>query len=472
MQKIYSGRRSPATSARSASSCRRADESIKVAFGVENPPRQSDERDRRSALPQDLLSGAGGATIGLRARPTCTTSSPKLRVPLVQDKTFAEQLSLDTRVSLLRLRSGITTDTYKFGVDWAPVEDVRFRGSYQRAVRAPNIVELFTAQGFNLFDLPGDPCGADQSSAAADAVSRAARCLAAGVPDDQFAGRVWTARLASTTSCRAATRRCKPETSDTYTYGVIFSRGSLPHLAMSIDYFDIKIDDTISTFGADNTLDACYGSDDRRRPADAILPQPGNGSLWHGNGNVVDLNTNIGALETKGVDLSLSYTGLDVGGWGELSFNLVGTYLDEMITCPGAEGFPTFDCTGKFSGTACSLTTAVNPELRITSAWAGRRRGTSTCRSPARYFSAVIAGRRAAQHRPSSAARELLRPRSAAGPMTEKASVRLGINNVLDKDPPITRPWVLRVTATRSRRSTTPWAAASSWADHEAVRRQ
>ena len=51
------------------------------------------------------------------------------------------------------------TDTYKFGLEWAPIADVRLRGSYQKAVRAANIVELFTAQGFNLFDAPGDPCG-------------------------------------------------------------------------------------------------------------------------------------------------------------------------------------------------------------------------------------------------------------------------------------------------------------------------
>ena len=58
---------------------------------------------------------------------------------------------------------------------------------------------------------------------------------------------------------------------------------------------------------------------------DLIARNPGNGSLWQGSGNVIDLNTNIGSLSTKGVDLSLSYTGVELGGLGELSFNLVGT---------------------------------------------------------------------------------------------------------------------------------------------------
>ena len=141
----------------------------------------------------------------------------------------------------------ITTDTYKVGLDWAPMQDVRFRASYQRAVRAPNVVELFTSQGFNLFDLPGDPCGADLAGTAR-------RCVGRGVPRDGRARcaacalRVSTARLVSTTSCRVRQRRIclVPETSDTYTYGVILQPRFLPKLAMSIDYFDIEIEDTIS----------------------------------------------------------------------------------------------------------------------------------------------------------------------------------------------------------------------------------
>ena len=82
------------------------------------------------------------------------------RVPLAQDRTGLESLSFDTAYRYSDY-DAITTDTYKVGLEWAPVADVRFRGSYQRAVRAANVVELFTAQGFNLFDMNGDPCGAE-----------------------------------------------------------------------------------------------------------------------------------------------------------------------------------------------------------------------------------------------------------------------------------------------------------------------
>ena len=78
-------------------------------------------------------------------------------IPLAQDQAFAESLSFDTAYRYSDYDTASTTDTYKFGMEWAPVEDIRFRASFQRAVRAANIVELFTAQGFNLFDTTAIP---------------------------------------------------------------------------------------------------------------------------------------------------------------------------------------------------------------------------------------------------------------------------------------------------------------------------
>ena len=156
-----------------------ADESIKVAFGVEN------RRDKLENTPDDLqaqalLSGSGGATIGIAGSTNVNDFFMEASVPLVQGKTGVEQLSFDTAYRYSDYSSGIQTDTYKFGLDWAPVEDIRFRASFQRAVRAPNIVELFTAQGFNLFDLDGDPCGAGRPDDRE--CDRWPECVATGMP--------------------------------------------------------------------------------------------------------------------------------------------------------------------------------------------------------------------------------------------------------------------------------------------------
>ena len=113
------------------------------------------------------LSGTGGARIGISGATKVNELFFEGRVPLAQDHAMLESLSFDTAYRYSDYGDGVQTDTYKLGLEWAPVQDVRLRASYQRAVRAANIIELFTAQGLNLFDASatGDPCGANSRSA-------------------------------------------------------------------------------------------------------------------------------------------------------------------------------------------------------------------------------------------------------------------------------------------------------------------
>ena len=101
----------------------------------------------------DQLAGAGGATIGIDGATKVQELFFEGRVPLAQDRPGLEGLSFDTAYRYSDYGDGVQTDTYKLGLEWAPTQDVRLRGSYQRAVRAANIIELFTAQGFNLFEM-------------------------------------------------------------------------------------------------------------------------------------------------------------------------------------------------------------------------------------------------------------------------------------------------------------------------------
>jgi outer membrane receptor protein involved in Fe transport len=411
-----------------------ATESIKVAFGVESR-RDTLANTTDEPTSADLLSGAGGATIGLSGATNVVDYFAELRVPLVQDAPFADQLGLELAYRYSDY-DPITTDTYKIGGDWAPVQDVRFRASYQRAIRAPNVVELFTAQGFNLFDLPGDPCGADLIGTAGEA-SRDA-CIASGVPAAVFDDPARRARLDSPAGqynfLQGGDLNLVPETSDTYTYGVIIQPRFLPHLAMSIDYFDIKIEDTISVVGADTTLRSCYTLG-IQASCDLIVRNPANGSLWQGDGHVIDLNTNIGSLSTKGVDLSLSYTGVELGGLGELSFNLVGTYLDELTYVSGVPGDVPTECKGKYSGALCGVP---NPDWRHHFRVGWETPWNVDLALTWRYYAGAsnIVAATAANIDYKLGARSYM-DLAANWSVTEKASVLLGINNVLDKDPPI-----------------------------------
>ena len=411
-----------------------ADQAIKVAFGIENR-RDKIEDQPDTILLNGLLGGSGGPTTPLSGSTNVNDYFMEANIPLVQGKPFAEQLSFDTAYRYSEYNSGIKTDTYKFGAEWAPVEDVRFRGSYQRAVRAPNVVELFTAQGFNLFDLDGDPCGAALAGGA-DAAPDAA-CLATGVPASQLRSGVLDSPAGQYNFNQGGNTDLKPETSDTYSYGVVFTPRFAPGLSMSLDYFNIKVEDLISTFGSANTLDACYKFNDAAA-CSRIHRNPNNGALWVGLGNVDNLNTNIGGLETSGVDLNANYTGWDIGSMGSLSLNLTATYLLELITDPGSAGFPKFDCAGLFAGNCVSsLTTAVNPEVRTRFRIGWETPWNVDLALTHRYISAVdqdgAAANRIDKHLGAESYFDLFGSWNA----TDMAQIRLGINNILDNDPSI-----------------------------------
>src|SRR6185436_17479296 len=417
-----------------------ADESIKVAFGIENRNEhlQNTPDDLQA---QALLSGSGGATIGIEGSINVNDYFMEASVPLVQGKPWAEQLSFDTAYRYSDYSSGTTTDTYKFGMDWAPIEDVRFRASFQRAVRAPNIVELFTAQGFNLFDIDGDPCGAkvqfpEDPTEAPPKLADFDECVASGVPPGQFGSPNLDSPASQYQLNQGGEPNLQPETSDTISYGIVFTPRFAPGLSVSVDYFDIEVTHLISTFGAANSLDACYGFHDAA--ACARIHRNANGQLWLGDGFVDDLNRNIGGLETSGVDLNMNYTGLEIGSLGSLNFNLTGTYLKELITDPGAGGFPPFDCVGLFAGNcASSLTTAINPEFRSRLRVGWETPWNVDIALTHRYISSVsedgAEANRIDRHLPHQNYFDLF----ASWSMSDMASVRLGINNVLDDDPPL-----------------------------------
>src|SRR5262249_18800023 len=193
---------------------------------------------------------------------------------------------------------GFTTNTYKAGLDWAPVRDVRFRGSYERAVRAPNIGELFVPQAVGL-DGSIDPCafiGAPPPGAPTQA-----QCEAAGVKPAQY-GHIAPNPASQYNGLLGGNPNLTPEVADTYTVGFLVQPRIVPNLSVSVDYFHIKISDTIGTVGSNNILNACITSgalcDEIHRDA--------NGSLWRSpNGYVVDTNLNTGGLLTSGVDLTM-----------------------------------------------------------------------------------------------------------------------------------------------------------------------
>jgi outer membrane receptor protein involved in Fe transport len=415
-----------------------ASDGVQVVFGTEY--RRDTLQNRVDALQEQAqLSGSGGATIGIDGSTQVQELFFEGRLPIAQDQSMAESLTIDTAYRWSDYGGNVETDTYKVGLEWAPVADIRFRGSYQRAVRAANIVELFTAQGFNLFDMDGDPCGFTAQNPPPGnpaPIASQAECVATGVPAANFGQTVLDSPAGQYNFLQGGNTGLQPETSDTYSYGVVLQPRFAPGLAVTIDYFDIKIDDTISTFGSQNSLTACYALNNQAS-CDLINRNVNNGSLWIGDGHVIDTNINIGSLSTQGYDLNVSYTGLEIGRFGSLAFNLTGTYLDELITEPGP-GIASYDCVGFYSN-VCGTP---NPD------W--RHRFRASWQTPWdldlsftwRYYAGVTGISAPNTPMPTARIDDKLAAESyfdlaANWAVTEKASVTLGINNVLDDNPSI-----------------------------------
>jgi outer membrane receptor protein involved in Fe transport len=246
---------------------------------------------------------------------------------LIEGKTGAQALSIEAGYRFSDYSTGFSTDTYKAGLDWAPVDMLRFRASFQHAVRAPNIGELFSSASVAL-DGSTDPC----AGPLADLEYTFEECARTGVTQSQY-GNIAPNSANQYNGFLGGNPDLTPEESDTVSFGFVL-RPNIGDLSIAVDYFDISIEDTISaTTGgnADTYIQECLNTGEQSI-CDLIV-RDSSGSLWRSNnGYIIDTSLNLGSLETKGIDLQTSYT-LNLAEH-RLGFNLVGTLLDTLTTPP------------------------------------------------------------------------------------------------------------------------------------------
>ena len=372
------------------------------------------------------------------------------RMPLIEDHFLAQSLAVETGYRYSDYNLGFKTNTYKFGVEYSPIRDVRLRASFQRAVRAPNVTELFLPQTVAL-DGNLDPCAGTAAQLAARGVTQA-QCVAAGVPAAAF-GTVVPNAANQYQGLTGGNPTLQPETALTSSFGIGWTPSFVPGLRLQIDYFDIKIENVITIIGATAILQQCIQSglfcDKIHRDV--------NNSLWLSpQGFVTDSLANVGKLETRGVDLDLSY-GFDIGAAGRIRTSLIGTYVDEYFITPIASDSSTkFNCAGLYGDICSSGAATANPIFRwrhtLRTTWSTPWQGLDITASW-RYFSAMKLDALSPQSNLSGAPATVANggisssdaaikaynylDLSAAVKIMDKMTFRLGVNNVFDKDPPI-----------------------------------
>jgi outer membrane receptor protein involved in Fe transport len=422
---------------------------LKVNFGAEwrdvtevtNPDEEFQTGD---------LAGSGGDTPPTSGGIISREAFVEARMPLIEDHFLAQSLAVETGYRYSDYNLGFKTNTYKLGLEWSPIHDIRLRGSFQRAVRAPNVTELFLPQVVVL-DGNNDPCAGTVAQLTARGVTQA-QCVAAGVPAAAY-GTVVPNQANQYQGLTGGNPALKPETALTSSFGIGWTPSFVPNLRVQIDYFDIKIEDVVTTIGATAILQQCVQSglfcNDIHRDA--------NNSLWLSQqGYVIDALANVGQLETRGIDVDVSY-GFDVGPAGKIRTNLTGTYVDTYNITPIASDPSTkFNCAGLYGDICSSGAATANPIFRwrhtLRTTWSTPWEGLDVTASW-RYFSAMKLDALSPQANLSQAPATVANggisssdaaikafnylDLSAAIKVADKITFRVGVNNVFDKDPPV-----------------------------------
>lgn len=347
-----------------------AEEGVGLLIGAEWRKDSLDARpDEISQVAGGGFTGVGGATLPVKGQVKATELFGEVQIPLVTGAAFAEELVLngqyrysDYSTDGNGVSNSFSTDAYGIQGTWAPVDALKFRAQYQRAVRAPNVIELFTGQDSGLPNLNlgsngfYDPCAGAMPSATA------VQCGYTGVTAAQY-GSIIDVISGQTQSITGGNPDLTPETSDTITIGAVYTGTDfLDGLTASIDYFDIKVEDFITAgIGVQTTLDQCIATGDaafcdlitRGASGDLNAGVPGVGFLA--------TNLNIAELQTSGIDLQAGYNmDLNGGSWGDLTFNYAATILTKFDDTAFPGDAPV-ECAGKF-GNDCLQ--PVNPKYR------------------------------------------------------------------------------------------------------------
>jgi iron complex outermembrane recepter protein len=264
-------------------------------------------------------------------------------VPLLADRPGVVSLDAGLGYRHAEYRAAGGADAWKAELLYRPIETLRLRGSYQNAVRAPGIIELFEPQLPGLVileEIGGDPCeAASAARAGPDAAAVESLCLAQGVPAGVLPDFVYPVQIIEGFS--GGNPDLRPEEAETWTLGLAWSPRPHPNLGQlqaSLDWYQIDVEDAIERVSALEVISLCFDP--------AVNPGFSPANPWctyfsrdAATGEIVDafeINRNVGRLKTAGVDLQLDWS-LPLGP-GTLAANWLLSWLDsfERNAGPGA----------------------------------------------------------------------------------------------------------------------------------------
>lgn len=285
--------------------------SVDFAFGLEW------RRERSQDVPDALTQtgqNAGNTEAPIFGDYDVAEAFVEVEVPLLAEITGVHELSIGGAFRYSDYSTVDTTDAYTGRLSWAPIESLRFRGQYARAVRAPNIAELFSPGGEN-FAPVADPCNGVTATTAGQVADncRAIPAVAARIAAAGSFTLTQTEIQGTGGFTGAGNPNLTTEASDSYSLGMVFTKdfgGAAGNVVASVDWFSIEIDQVIDTVDRQDAVDFCFSAANFPNQFCGLLTRDNAGPVGQ-QGELTEVNSgfiNEGTLKTEGIDLSLLWS--------------------------------------------------------------------------------------------------------------------------------------------------------------------
>ena len=323
---------------------------LMMSFGYEHRTEKGilDPDECLKEAPASCQGGAGGNLAPITGGYKVSEFYFEGILPVFDGQPFAESLDVEFAFRTSDYDTVGTTDSWKYGFSWRPVEPVLFRVMKQRANRAPNVGEFASPRVTGLDNAVLDPCSV-ANAGNIDATLRQL-CISTGMSDAQvgiipdiISGQI------NTFDGSDPANPPGPEEADTTTVGMVWTPefSAVEDFTFSVDYYDINIENIIGEFSAQEILDQCYIGGDANECAKI---QRVGGDLTGSAAGVELFTTNLKYLQAEGVEVAFNF-GVDLGEMGTLNFSgNINKYLTQESQ--SSDSVPVLDCKGYY-GTSC-----------------------------------------------------------------------------------------------------------------------
>ncbi len=378
-------------------------------------------------------------------------------IPLLADMPLVENLSITAGYRTTDQSQSGSADSWKITGDWTVNDWLRFRGGVQTAIRSPSISELFAPQVPNFPSYSGqDPCN---TSATAAMIANSTgsyhpeygrngpngalvQALCAAQGDGTAGGPTFQQSFGQAQALAGGNPNLSPETSDSYTVGFVLNSpiatGFINDLYLSVDYWNIEVEDAIGAFSATTIIQRCFnrdGANPTYSPTNAWCQLFDRGA---GDGRVINmlqLQDNRNYIETSGVDIALGW-GIDLSSLGDLDFRVVSTWVEGYgagTTVSAAD--PIYE----YVGTIGTGTGSAVPEWRhtVTTTW---NYDALSLTGTGRFIDAMSHANLITGGTGSGTEETWYFDLRGSFDLTSNVTLRAGVNNVFDEGPQIYSP--------------------------------